>query len=336
MAITQSLDQVKTNLSQATSVYVLLPQNPTVDMVAGGLALYLTLKENNIQVSIASPSPMRVEFSRLVGVDKISQKIGNRNLVISLKSPQGSIEKVSANEKGDTFELVIIPKAGKKAPQKDEITYTYAGAEAELLFIVGANALESLGDIYQTEKKLFTSAHTVSINKMLAKPIAQTTVTDPEASSISEIINQLIEQLGFSIKDDIASNILAGIDSATNRFSSPVTSPNAFSLAGKLMAAGGKRQPIIPTPTPEKQFPQTHARTAFPQAPQPNILQPMSPQVSAQTAPTSPGVLDSAPVTPQPTNQPPLPASTAAAPDSSDTPPQDWLEPKIFSGSTKV
>ena len=82
MAFNADLSTIKDRLKAAKDIYILIPQNPNQDAVAAGLALYLSLKGDGKNAYIACPSPMRVEFSRLVGVDKVVSKIGNRNLVV--------------------------------------------------------------------------------------------------------------------------------------------------------------------------------------------------------------------------------------------------------------
>lgn len=330
------LKPIKDQLESDRTIFVLFGQNPTVDHVAASLGLYLVFKEAGKDVMISSPSELRAEFSRLVGLNKIGKTVGNRNLVISFpKYAFENIDKVSVSDnKPDSFELIIQPKSGKKSPDPATIDYSYRGADASLIFAVGVSRLEDLGSIYESERKLFTDATVVAFNRRQNPTYASISVVDQSASSLSEIVAEFIDKLGLAIQGDTASNFLAGIDYATNRFQNPVISANAFLTAGKLLQNGAKRQP--PTissasqmtggtpfgpfrgPGPQR-FPKSGGQRPL-QSPQPGRPQPPQAQPQASQAPK-----------PQPKRQ------AATQPDKSQKqPPKDWLEPKIYKGSTKV
>ena len=107
------LNQIRGLLEQAKSVAIIASPQPSIDAVAASLALYLALSATGKTVSVISTAPMTVEFSHLVGVDKIVNTIGTgdgRNMVISFPYQEGSIEKVSYNIEQETFNLVIEPR----------------------------------------------------------------------------------------------------------------------------------------------------------------------------------------------------------------------------------
>ena len=74
---------VEESLSTAHNLTIVLPVDLNPDKVASALALYLSLKKANRQVNIVCSRPMIVEYSSLVGVDKIKNKLSGRNLVVS-------------------------------------------------------------------------------------------------------------------------------------------------------------------------------------------------------------------------------------------------------------
>ena len=241
--INQNLDELKNQLEAAKDVLILIAEKANYDSTASALALYLSLQDKEDRnVTIASPSQIRVEFSRLVGVDKISQKIGSRNLIITFDYVTDSIEKVSYNVESDKFNLVIQPKSNMPPLKAENVNYSYSGAQADLIFIVGANSLDDLGSIYQAEKAIFDKAVTVSVNKNLRAPFARLTFSDPQVSSVSELTTELLTKLNLPVTQDTATNLLSGIDSATQRFASPVIKAHTFETAALLMNKGAKRQ----------------------------------------------------------------------------------------------
>jgi hypothetical protein len=91
-------------------------------VVASALALTGSLQtQGKKNVYAASHQVCRITPATLPLSDLVSQKIGNRNLVISLKvGSRDSIDKVSYNleEDGSTFNLIIQPKKGQSPSKK--------------------------------------------------------------------------------------------------------------------------------------------------------------------------------------------------------------------------
>lgn len=305
------LTPVKQELNKPGNILVLFGKQTTVDNVAAALALYLSFKDQGKDVAIASPSELRAEFSRLVGLDDVTDSISNRDLVIGFENYEfSSIEKVSHNEGANNrFELIIQPKVGKKAPDAKSVSFGYRGADANLIFLVGVNRLEDLGDIYEGERNLFTRATTVSFNRRQNPSYASVSIIDPNASSLCEMAADFLTELEMSAKDDVATNLLAGIDFATNRFQNPMISPTAFIVAGQLMQNGAKRQP------PRLN---TSASGGF---------MPFVPPSAVNQPPTSGQ---------GPKSQPSDQDDNSNQKNGQQKPPQDWLQPKIYKGSSRV
>lgn len=329
------LQAIKDQLKEGASIFIVFGGNVTVDHVGAALALFLTFKKAGFDALVASPSEMRAEFTYLVGLDKVGRTIGNRNLVISFKDYQpGSVDKVSHNDDvGDKFELTIQPKSGHKAPDPSKIDYYFTGAQADLIFIIGTARFEDLGSLYESETNLFHDTPTVIINKHQNTAYGSINIVDSNASSLCELTAEVLENLGYPAEGDIASNLLSGIDFATNRFQNPVISADAFTVAGKLLASGGKRPPqrISSTTIPGQNplFTQNFASTPFARA-------------LASQRPTFPGTTP----TPNPPTQPIITLPTVdqnIPPSATQTPasaeagaPEDWTQPKIYQGGTRV
>lgn len=253
MAKTYNIEPVKTALSTARQVLVLLPQNSNVDSVAAGLVLYLALTKKGLSTSIGCPSPMTVQFNRLFGVDKIKARIGNQNLVISFSYPEDSLEKVAydkdpANQK---FHLTIEPKAGMQPLDVSQVEYSYTGSNADVIFVIGAKTLEDLGELYKSEKALLDNKSKTLVNLSNADKNSQfgtVNLYDPTASGASEIMAAVIKGLELPLEPDMATNLLAGIEAATQNLSQ-ARSVDTFEAVTELMRLGGQRNHLsVPTP----------------------------------------------------------------------------------------
>jgi nanoRNase/pAp phosphatase (c-di-AMP/oligoRNAs hydrolase) len=281
---------------------VLLPQNPSVDSVAAGLALFLALTKKGLNTTIGCASQMTVQFNRLYGVDKIKPRIGNQNLVISFNYPEDSLEKVAydkdpANQK---FHLTIEPKAGMPPLDVSNVEYSYTGSNADVIFIIGAKSLENLGELYKQEKALLENKSKTLVNlSHLDKNSQFGTVNlyDPTASGCSEIMVSVIKGLELTLEPDMATNLLAGIEAATQNFSQ-ARNADTFEAVTELMRLGGQRNHLTTVSA------WTRPNPFMPPAPMPNVFQSPAPSFSA-----------------------PLGASAAQP---------DWLKPKVMSGGSQI
>ncbi len=230
-------DSFKNIISSSQSVLVVLPANPKFDEVAAGLSLYLALGSTS---QIYSSSPMVVEFNRLVGVNKIKNEIGNKNLAIRFLNykPDG-IEKVSWDIDKGEFKLTIAPKTGVTPPGQDQISITHEGVAADVVVLVGGvdeNSFEVIKNPDLASSKL---AH---IGLQDVKVSGREVMSfDTNGSTISEVVTKLLKDNGYEITSDIATNLLAGIEEGTQGFATPNTTAETFADVAELMRAGGKR-----------------------------------------------------------------------------------------------
>jgi len=124
-------------IDAAASILVLLPAKPNFDSVAAGLSFYLSLSGTK-QVTISCPSPMMVGFNRIIGIDKITSEVGNKNLLIKFKGYEASnIEKVSYDIIDGEFNLTVTPKVGLTSPQQNQIELGFSGLSADLVVLIG-------------------------------------------------------------------------------------------------------------------------------------------------------------------------------------------------------
>lgn len=222
--------QLQQTLTTAQTIFIIFPQKLNQDEVAAGLSLFLSLKKAGKQASVFCSRQMTVEFSSLIGVDRVKNKLEGKNLIISFDYIEDSIEKVSYNIENNKFNLVVQPKEGYPPLSTDKIRYSYSGGNVDLFLLIGTSSFQDLGDIYFENKSAFEQGKVFSLN-----------TTDLNAVSHSEIVANLLAYLKLPIDEDIASNLLVGIEMATASFSSPKTGPATFEAAAFCLKAGGRR-----------------------------------------------------------------------------------------------
>ncbi|MBI3485876.1 hypothetical protein HY025_02920 [Candidatus Daviesbacteria bacterium] len=316
------LGDLKNRLAQAQEINIVLPAQLNVDRLASGLALFLSLEQAQKQLSIVSEGDVLVAHSNLYGVGKVSNKLpqsGSGNFTLTLEGVVAEDGTVPALEKldwfpeGNNLNLVFHVLPGQIfSPAK--VTPQYQASSASgLMFVIGASNLTDLGSIYASNQTSFSNLTIVNIDNNPANAnFGQLNLVDPNAS-LSEIINQVLDNLGLSKAGDISSNILTGIYSVTANMSSNLT-PDTFMAVGQAMQAGGK----IPV----------------------SGAQPVQTEPAAQAVATFDykQFIQPAPATPQPVLPqeqfivPPVVGSNEQTPQEQPAP--DWLTPKVYKGGS--
>ncbi len=273
MDLTLESNALKELLPTITSVVILLPDNATRDGLAAGLALYLSLVQLQKKVTIAYSKPPIVGWSHLVGVNKLVQKLGNKNFVISLDYKEGSIEKVSYNIEGDKFNLVIEPRVGAGQFSEKNVSYSYGGLVADLIITLESPTQEALGAYFKDNAVLFSEKPILVFdNKPGNSQYGKINVVRPTAS-VSELVTQFLKTSQMPIDGDIASNLYDGIVVGTRGFVSPQVTADTFETAAYLLRLGARKSGLIrQEELPQRDFAgSTH--TEAPQAP-PDWLKP--------------------------------------------------------------
>lgn len=236
------LQRFKEILPSVKSTLFVLPERPSLDIVASGLALSLALAKNGLAATVSSPVPMTVEFNRLVGVNQIRQDLGDKNLVLSFANYQAqNIERVAYNIENGEFALTIVPKPGNVAPLQEQIKASWAGVSADLVVAVGTNYPADLGRFAENKDLLERPNLALLSNKPLAGWPRAIELIDASSSSVSEVTQEIIKELGMAIDEDIATNLLLGMEEGTKNFTALEVSAQTFLKAAELLKAGGRR-----------------------------------------------------------------------------------------------
>lgn len=285
-------DSFKKLIDSASSILILLPVKPYYDQVAAGLSLYLSMLGKK-DVSISCPTPMLVEFNRLVGVNKINNQPGNKNLIISLGNYQATnIERVSYDIENQEFKLTIIPKTGMTPPSRDQVKLSFAGISADLVLLIGGATLQQFPLVNEKELVGVKLAH-IGVKQLSDEKSKDILSFAQSSSSVSEIIATYIKAMGYEYDQDIATNLLSGIENASRGFTSDFVTADTFQTISNLMRSGGKRGRISVKNVP-------------PGAQPAEIFD--KPKIQAQT--------------------------NFEEKNKGEKPPQDWLSPKIYKGTS--
>lgn len=227
-------------VSSANSILIVLPDKPTFDETAAAASFYLSLRAVK-DTGIFCLNPMTVEFNRLIGVDKISSELGNKNLTITFDGyPAENIERVSADVDGAEFKLTVIPKTGFVAPAKNQVNLGFSGMAADLVILTGGDSLSRFSVVGSPDLAGARLVH-VGTESLTPVPGREIFALIQPASSVSEAAAAVLKSGGFLLDADIATNLIAGIEEGSDHFGKEGTSAETFDVFARLLRAGGQR-----------------------------------------------------------------------------------------------
>ncbi len=277
MDFSTDINKLKEHLDKAKDVLIVTHERPTFDSIGSALSLYTVLMEMGKKVTIACPDPITVELSSFVGANKVVTEVSKKNFIISLDYLEGSIEKVSYNIEGNKFNLVIEPREGFDSFSQDKVQYSHAGTSADVIIAVDTIHLGGLKKLYEADKELYASKPVINIDRHPNNVhFGQINIVDPQASTTTEIVGQIIKGLGVTMSEDVATNMYNAVFAGTNNFTNGNTTAAAFELAALCVRSGGKR---FKKGTVSEELPKVEVATSEPTQPAQEIQpKPTKPQ----------------------------------------------------------
>ncbi|OGH51348.1 MAG: hypothetical protein A3H17_02635 [Candidatus Levybacteria bacterium RIFCSPLOWO2_12_FULL_37_14] len=320
------LEKIKDLLAKNENIGIAIGKNPGIDEMAAGLSLYLVLSEIGKKITIVCPTDPIVEVSSLVGIDKVKKSFNggaNGDLTVTFPYKEGEIEKISYTlEEGKLNILVKAGENGLSFNEKD-VEFKREGAAPGLVFVVGTPRISDLGTAFDMET--LKDSKVVNIDyKSENQGFGDIPLLGKSASSICELMANFIISLDLKMDVDVSSNLLTGIIAATDNFQSSVTSALAFETAATLLKKGAVRKVknILNSDIEEDAFfsPKSDFKPSFA-------------NISKGTEEKKEDKKDAAFAK----GFGPLRQSDSEASEpTEDNPPDDWLAPKIYKGSTNV
>ncbi len=226
------LAALKDKLTSVKDLLIVIATSPALDTVAAALSLYLSLLDSGKSVSLVCGSELTVRDSHLVGVDKIKHDLGGQNLVITINREGDVVDKVTSATDNGKLSLTIIPKIGQPALTESDIAFSSSGASSELILAVGGSSLSDFPEL---------SAPTIVNISNHASSFGVINLVDPN-SSLSELVTALVQELALPMSQDIAGNLMQGIESATNDFQASTMTADTFEALAILYRAGARHQ----------------------------------------------------------------------------------------------
>lgn len=303
MAFQGPLNRLQQQLTSAQSVLILVPATASVDNLAAGLSLHLSLRASNKRSSLVTPQISEVT-STLVETEQLATQFTGKNLVISWPYPEDTVEQVvtEVDPQQHFFNIVIQSKPGTQPVDYRQLQFRYIGIDADVVVAIGGSYPDDFPQ-FQSELRELTDSDNRRVWSIRQQGRSdQSSITDPTASSLSEIMYYFLSQVKLPVTASAATNLLTGIEEATVNLTQGVTAETFVAMAG-CMRSGGIRRTAAS---------REGAVLSMPPASSKSEAQPNQPSSSAPSE-----------------DAPAEPATTPPSPRP-DIPQPDWLVPNVM------
>ncbi len=257
--------EIKNLISAAKSALIVVPQL-SVDSIGSALALALLLKKSNITPKVFCPQKTDANYTKLSGLELLTDVYGQNDLVVTLDYPLDQIEKVTYNQDNGKLNLVVQTKDGSVNVSNDQIIINnQSGGSSDINFMFGDES--SLG----VNSNMVNKGNWINISPTIGnKSWAKANIIDQDAP-FSEILSFLLPMLGLELTPDAAKNLLIALRVATQSFSINV-SPETFEAGATCLRATQLTEfvpPVQPNQTQpvQSQPPQSETQTQPVQSP---------------------------------------------------------------------
>lgn len=226
----------------AHSYLIILRSDPSFDQTATALALTMLLQNAKRQVHLACEKKLPDAFKVLSGFDLVNENVGNQSLDISFDYSEEMVENVSYNidQANKKFHLIVKPKRGHHGLDPTTVEYSQVGIDADAIFMIGVTSFDQIENFYAQDEAAFTQATTIALNRQ-DTAFSQVNINTADYTSTSEWLITLIGLWKQQLNSDIATNILAGIESSTDSFRHASVTADTFQIVAELMRSGARR-----------------------------------------------------------------------------------------------
>ncbi len=237
------------NLTKAENILIAVSANLSLDGLASGLALYLSLIKLGKRVSIFGPSPSVGVAQKIYGVDKIGKTSGKKDLVVVVENAVQTVDKVTYFLQDSNLKVVIHSLAGSQGVNKDQVSLEETQVFPEVIFALGFESPESLRSEITHGQKISPETWIVNVNvSETQQKFAQANIVNPEAASFSELTAKIIQDLALPVDEDIAYNLYMGIITTTDNFLPNKVSSLTLEIAAWLIKFGAGKASLAAQP----------------------------------------------------------------------------------------
>ena len=240
--------QIFKQIEKANNILLTFPEQWNGDAVAAAASFFIYLKKMGKSVEIAAAKTNREtkQFSFIPGYSEIKNSLDHlRRFIVSLDISKTKVSQIKYVVENNQLNFIVSPENGWF--ENGDVSTRVGEFRYDLIIAIGANDLESLGDIYDQNVEFFYKTPIINISHQAAnEEFGQINLIDLNCAADSELIFNLIKSENKKLEDeDIATGLLGGIIIKTRNFKTGNLTPQTLMVTSELISLGARREEII-------------------------------------------------------------------------------------------
>lgn len=237
--------QTSEAIRQAESILILTGQRPSVDQVSAVVALGSVLRKfgKKVTTTISDELPAGAKFMPL---QYVSHDLGGlRDFIVQVGLDHAEVDKLKYTIENGKLNVHISPFAG--GFKSDDVSFAYGDYHYDLILVLGVASYARIDKVYAQNQAVLQQIPVVNIDTHRSnEQYGAINLVEPQAAGLGELLVALSESLQTGLIDqEIATVLLAGIMSATDRFTASHTTSKALTVAAQMMAMGADQQVVV-------------------------------------------------------------------------------------------
>ncbi|MGB3008972.1 MAG: hypothetical protein WBB33_01280 [Candidatus Saccharimonadales bacterium] len=243
MDTSNSKSLIVDKIKNSTTILLTVSRDPSVDALAAALSFSLMLNKLDKRATAVFSGAIPPAITFLEPEKNFEGTVDSlRDFIIALNKEKA--DRLRYKVEGDVVRIYITPY--KTDLSEKDLEFSYGDFNVDLVIALGVDRQDDLDGAISAHGRILHDATVATINNRDVKSSLGTIDwSDGRASSLCEMLMSLSEALGSNLLDEqIATGLLTGIVSSTDRFSNAKTTPRVMTMSAQLMAAGAHQQLI--------------------------------------------------------------------------------------------
>lgn len=232
--------QLADKLKSSTNILVTVSRNPSVDQLSAcvGLTLLLNKLDKHATAVFSGEVPSTLEFLKPEQtLEKNTDSL--RDFIIALDKSKA--DKLRYKVEDDMVRIFITPY--RVSISDKDLEFSQGDFNVDVVIALGVSRQEDFDEAITAHGRILHDAVIGSVSVHGGVELGGMNWSDNTASSLSEMVVSLSGLLGENLLDrQVATALLTGIVSETERFSNEKTTPQTMTVSSQLMAAGANQQ----------------------------------------------------------------------------------------------
>ncbi len=239
--------QIVDSIKNHSNILVTVSTSPSVDELSAALGLTILLNNINKRATAVVSGQLPPAITFLDPEKTFESTVDSlRDFIIALDKEKA--DHLRYKVEGDVVKIFITPY--RTTLTEKDLQFSQGDYNVELVIALGVKDKEHLDKALEAHGRILHDATVATICAGVdISTLGSISWQDEAASSLCEMLVSLAEPLKADndkpvLDEQIATALLTGIVSATDRFSNNKTSSRVMTMAAQLMAAGANQQLI--------------------------------------------------------------------------------------------